>query len=92
MNEEQRNQFAVWFMAEIARMVKHLSDASFGIVTGRCDLEIVIVVAEDDKALFAEEVLSQFKQKIAAMTGVLSPVIYLQGNEPAWLANGEYIT
>jgi len=57
----------------------------------RCDLEIVIVVADDDKAVFTEAALLQLKEEITAATGVPEPVIYLYGNEPGWLARGDFI-
>jgi len=82
MYAEQKQKLA----AKIESLVKHPEQANFGIVLGRCDLEIVISVAEEDKAVFTDAVLLGLKGEIAAMTGIFAPVVYLYGNEPDWLS------
>ena len=75
-----------WLMHEIELMVKNPEDANFGIKKGRVDLEIIISVNEKDKQIFSKKTLKILTEKIAKLTGVLSPVVYLDGKEPAWLA------
>ena len=48
---------------------------------GRFDLEIVIVVASHDRAAITDEFLVDMKRAMRERTD-LSPVIYLDGDEP----------
>ena len=80
-----------WLMLQIERLVKNPDSAKFGMDKSRCDLEIIIKVAEEDRAAITQEWLDAWKNELATRTGVTSPVIYLEGNEPEWLAKGWYI-
>jgi hypothetical protein len=80
-----------WLISQIERLVKNPDSANFGIDKSRCDLEIIIKVAEEDKRFITQEWLDAWKHELSVKTGVLSPVIYLEGNEPEWLAKGEFI-
>jgi hypothetical protein len=81
-----------WLNGILKGMVKNPESVCLGIQSGRCDLEIIIQVESADRAIFTEEVLHSLKQQVASRTGVLSPVIYLDGNEPEWLAKGHNIS
>ena len=87
MQEEHRN----WLMSQIESLVKNPELANFGIQTCRCDLEIIVTVAEEDRSAFTPEVLETLKNELSVRTGVTAPVIYLEGNEPEWLAKGANI-
>jgi hypothetical protein len=50
-------------------------------IYGRYDLEIAIVVAPQDRCLITDEFLVDMKHSMRARTR-LSPVIYLDGDEP----------
>ena len=87
MKPEDKN----WLMQQIALLTTDVDSANFGIDTSRCDLEIIIQVAEKDRDAFTDEVLASLKQELATRTSIASPVVYLEGNEPEWLAKGDYI-
>lgn len=57
-------------------------ESNIGIIDGRFDLEIVIRVAEVDKPLFTETVISLLKHIVKQMTNVSAPVMYLEGQMP----------
>ena len=85
MKPEDKN----WLMQQIALLTTDVDSANFGIDTSRCDLEIIIQVAEKDRDAFTDEVLASLKQELATRTSIASPVVYLEGNEPEWLAKGD---
>lgn len=87
MNEIQKK----WLYQFLSGMVKNPEKVDFCILKGRCDLEIILFIEEEDKAIFSEEVISSLKEEIASKTGVLSPAVYLEDNEPEWLKQGQYI-
>ncbi len=79
-----------WLMNRIELLTKEPELANFSVDTSRCDLEIVIKVAEEDRPAFTQEILDALKKELSERTGV-TPTIYLEGNEPEWLAKGAYI-
>lgn len=80
-----------WLMTQVELLTKNPKSANIGINRSRCDLEIIIKVDPEDRSAFTDEVLTVLKNEISARTGFGSPVIYLEGNEPEWLAKGAYI-
>ena len=81
---------ASWLMNQIELRTKKPELANFGEDTTRCDLEIIIRVAQEDREAFTEEAFAILKEGLSERTGV-TPTIYLEGNEPEWLAKGDYI-
>lgn len=71
-----------WLMAQIEERCKDKETANFARIHGRFDLEIVISVAPQDKYAIDDEFLVDMKRALRERTGLLSPVIYLDGDEP----------
>jgi hypothetical protein len=72
-----------WLMAQIENRCKNKEAANFARIHGRFDLEIVISVAPEDKYAITDEFLVDMKRALRERTGLLAPVVYLQGYEPA---------
>ena len=70
------------FMARVEALVSKPGKANAMIRTGSFDLEMIIRVAKEDEHVFSEEVLATLKKELADMTGVFSPVVYLEGKMP----------
>lgn len=71
-----------WLMAQIEARCTDKEKANFARIHGRFDLEIVIAVAPQDKRAITDEFLVDMKRELRERTGLLSPVIYLDGYEP----------
>ena len=71
-----------WLMAQIEERCTDKETANFARIHGRFDLEIVISVAPKDKHAITDEFLVDMKRALRERTGLLSPVIYLDGYEP----------
>ena len=71
-----------WLMAQIEARCKDKETANFGRIHGRFDLEIVISVAPQDRYAIDDEFLVDMKRALRERTKLLSPVIYLEGDEP----------
>ena len=71
-----------WLMAQIEERCKDKEAANFARIHGRFNLEIVISVAPQDKYAIDDEFLVDMKRALRERTGLLSPVIYLDGDEP----------
>ena len=74
-------------MSRIEGLTKNPDEANMAIRTGSFDLEIIISVAPEDESVFSEDVIATLKKEVAEMTGVSSPVIYLDGKIPKELMN-----
>jgi hypothetical protein len=72
-----------WLMEQIEARCKNKEAANFARIHGRFDLEIVIAVAPEDKYAITDEFLVDMKRALRERTGLLAPVIYLQGCAPA---------
>ena len=70
-----------WLMAQIEARCQDKETANFARIHGRFDLEIVISVAPQDKYAIDDEFLVDMKRAMRERTK-LSPVIYLDGDEP----------
>jgi hypothetical protein len=70
---------ANWFIGVIGGMVKNPQAACFSRRRAGLDLEISITVASEDRAVFTEEVCLALAQLVKVTTGVLHPVVYLEG-------------
>ena len=70
-----------WLMTQIEARCKDKETANFARIHGRFDLEIVISVAAQDKHAIDDEFLVDMKRAMRERTK-LSPVIYLDGDEP----------
>lgn len=81
MKKEHRR----WLIEKIESLVGNKDYANFGIRKGRVDLEIIIRVDPNDKNVFTESLLKGLEDEVASLTGIISPVIYLEGKEPMWL-------
>lgn len=71
-----------WLMAQIEERCKDKTTANFARIHGRFDLEIVISVAPTDRYAINDEFLVDMKRALRERTGLLAPVIYLDGDEP----------
>jgi len=71
-----------WLMVQIEARCKDKETANFARIHGRFDLEIVISVAPQDRQSITDEFLVDMKRALRERTGLLSPVIYLDGYEP----------
>jgi hypothetical protein len=71
-----------WLMKQIEDRCKDKETANFSRIHGRFDLEIVIAVAPQDHQAINDEFLVDMKRAICERTGLLAPVIYLDGYEP----------
>ncbi len=69
-----------WFMAEIEAMVSNPEAANVGRVRGRFDLQLVIVVAEEDRHIFTDEVCIELQERVKKKSGVFAPLVYLDGS------------
>lgn len=69
-------------MAEIEARCTDKTTANFARVHGRFDLEIIIFVAPQDRDAIDDEFIVDMKRALRERTGLLAPVIYLDGDEP----------
>jgi len=76
-----------WLMTQVENRCTDKERANVGRIHGRFDLEIVIVVAPQDKLAITDEFLVDMKRALRERTGLLSPVIYLDGYEPPIVRN-----
>lgn len=72
-----------WLMEQVEARCKDKETANLLRHHGRFDLEIVIVVAPQDRHAITDEFLVDMKRAMRERTGLLAPVIYLDGYEPA---------
>ncbi len=70
-----------WCMAEIEARCTDKTTANLARVHGRFNLEIIIFVAPQDRDAINDEFLVSMKRALRERTK-LSPVIYLDGDEP----------
>jgi hypothetical protein len=70
-----------WLMERVEERCTDKETANLLRIYGRYDLEIAIVVAPQDRCLITDEFLVDMKHSMRARTR-LSPVIYLDGDEP----------
>lgn len=78
VNQEHLN----WLMEQIEARCTDKKAANFARLHGRFDLEIVIAVSPQDRQAIDDEFLANMKRAMRERTGLLSPVIYLDGYEP----------
>jgi hypothetical protein len=71
-----------WLMAQIEARCTNKEQANLARIHGRFDLEIVIAVAPQDRLAIDDEFLVDMKRGMRERTGLLAPVIYLDGYEP----------
>ena len=71
-----------WLMTQIEERCADKGQANFARIHGRFDLEIVIAVAPQDRQSITDEFLVDMKRALRERTGLLAPVIYLDGYEP----------
>ena len=71
-----------WLMEQVEARCTDKERANVGRIHGRFDLEIVITVAPQDRQSITGEFLVDMKRALRERTGLLSPVIYLDGYEP----------
>jgi hypothetical protein len=71
-----------WLMEQIEARCKDKETANFARIRGCFDLEIVISVAPQDRYSIDDEFLVDMKRALRERTGYLSPVIYVDGDEP----------
>ena len=70
-----------WLMEQVEARCQDKETANLLRIHGRFDLEIAIVVASQDKYAMDDEFLVDMKRAMRERTK-LSPVIYLDGDEP----------
>ena len=80
-----------WLMKEIEALCSNPDRADIGHVKGQCDLEVVIWVHDDDRSAFSHAVMARLEAELKERTGVLKPVIYLEGSRPHHLDNPSYL-
>ena len=80
MREHQEH--FVWLMAQIEERCTDKEEANLARIHGRFDLEIVITTAPQDRLAITDEFLVDMKRAMRERTGLLAPVIYLDGYEP----------
>jgi hypothetical protein len=71
-----------WLMQQVEARCTDKERANFARIHGRFDLEIVIAVAPQDRQSITDEFLVDMKRALRERTKFLSPVIYLDGDEP----------
>jgi hypothetical protein len=71
-----------WLMEQVEERCKDKETANLLRIHGRFDLEIAIAVASQDRDAITDEFLVDMKRAMRERTGLLSPVIYLDGDEP----------
>lgn len=71
-----------WLMKQVEDRCSDKDTANLLRIHGRFDLEIVVVVARQDRQSITDEFLVDMKRAMRERTGLLSPVIYLEGYEP----------
>ena len=71
-----------WLMAQVEARCSDKETANIARIHGRFDLEIVIAVAPQDRRAIDDEFLVDMKRALRERTGLLAPVIYLDGYEP----------
>lgn len=76
-----------WLMAQVEARCTDKERANVGRIHGRFDLEIVIAVAPQDQQAITDEFLVDMKRAMRERTGLLEPVIYLDGYEPPSVRN-----
>jgi hypothetical protein len=72
----------LWLMAQVEERCKDKDTANLLRIHGRFDLEIIIAVAPQDRQAITDEFLVDMKRALRERTGLLAPVIYLDGDEP----------
>ena len=76
-----------WLMAQIEARCTDKTTANLARIHGRFDLEITITVAPQDEYAITDEFLVDMKRAMRERTGLLAPVIYLEGYEPPIVRN-----
>lgn len=71
-----------WLMEQVEARCKDKETANLLRIHGRFDLEIAIVVAPPDRYAITDEFLVDMKRAMRERAQLLSPVIYLDGDEP----------
>src|SRR5437870_1233247 len=71
-----------WLMQQIEARCKDKDAANLLHIHGRFDLELVIVTAPQDRCAIDDEFLVDMKRAMREKTKILSPVIYLDREEP----------
>lgn len=71
-----------WLMERVEERCKDKETANLLRIHGRFDLEIAIAVAPQDRYAITDEFLVDMKRAMRERTGLLAPVIYLDGDEP----------
>lgn len=71
-----------WLMERVEDRCSDKETANIARIHGRFDLEIVITVAPKDRQAITDEFLVDMKRALRERTGLLAPVIYLDGYEP----------
>jgi hypothetical protein len=71
-----------WLMQQVETRCTDKERANFSRILGRFDLEIAIAVAPQDRGAIDDEFLVDMKRALRERTKLLSPVIYLDGDEP----------
>lgn len=71
-----------WLMERVEERCKDKETANLLRIHGRFDLEIAIAVAPQDRYAITDEFLVDMKRVMCERTGLLAPVIYLDGDEP----------
>ena len=71
-----------WLMKQVEERCTDKEQANVGRIHGRFDLEIIIAVAPQDRQAITDEFLVDMKRALRERTGLLAPVIYLDGDEP----------
>lgn len=71
-----------WLMKKIEKRCAKPDDANLMRVKGQRDLELVIVVAPEDRPSITPCFLCKMTRKMRKRTGIFMPVIYLDGNAP----------
>lgn len=71
-----------WLMEQVEARCTDKERANVGRIHERFDLEIVVRVAPQDRQSITDEFLVDMKRALRERTGLLEPVIYLEGYEP----------
>jgi hypothetical protein len=71
-----------WLMERVEERCTDKETANLLRIHGCFDLEIVISVAPQDRHAINDEFLVDMKRALRERTGLLAPVIYLDGDEP----------
>jgi hypothetical protein len=75
-------EYMQWLMEQVEARCKDKETANLLRIHGRFDLEIAIAVAPQDRHAITDEFLVDMKRALRESTGLLAPVIYLDGDEP----------